>query len=256
MSQQINLFNPLFRPRGFSFVSAQAMLYGVLLAAAGVALAALYGDYELREVTARAQAAGRAHQAATERLAELGQAVAQLKANPQLAAETAALDAQFKARREVADILRSGALGSTAGFSEYLRAFSRQTVNGLWLTGFTIDGADLTLTGRTLDPELVAGYLKQLNREEVLRGREFSALRMRQPAPDESAAKGTARAAAAPRYLEFTLSTTAVADEPSRAGAPPARAPAPAVAAVPAPPAAIAKAVEAVKSGLAPERAQ
>lgn len=259
MSQQVNLFNPLFRPRGFSFTSAQSMLYGVAIAAAGVALSAAYADYELRQVAARAQASNQAHQAATARLAELNTEVAQLKASPQLEAEVAALEAQFKLRQEVADTLRSGAIGNTAGFAGYMRAFSRQTLNGVWLTGFTIDGNDLTLAGRTLNSELVASYLTQLNREEVLRGREFSALRMRQPLPDvdEVPAKGGDARRAAPRHLEFTLSTAPIADEPQRPAvartpvAPAAVAPVPAI-----PSAEVEKAVEAVRAGLNPERSR
>ena len=39
MSQQVNLFNPIFRPKAFSFTSAKAMLYAMGIAATCLALA-------------------------------------------------------------------------------------------------------------------------------------------------------------------------------------------------------------------------
>ena len=49
--------------------------------------------------------------------------------------------------------LKGGAFGNQQGFAEYLRAFSRQSVNGLWLTGFTIAGSgELEIRGRVLEP--------------------------------------------------------------------------------------------------------
>jgi hypothetical protein len=233
MSQQINLFNPVFRPRGFSFTSAQSMLYAVGIAAAMVALSAAYGEYELKQVVARAQASGQAHKQATERLAQLSTEVAQQKPNAQIEADVAALEVQLKGRQEVVETLRSGVVGNTSGFSEYMRAFSRQTVNGLWLTGFEFDGNDLVLHGRTLNAELVANFLKQLNREQALQGREFSAMRIRQPPPDvdtpaAEADKGAKDAKAAPgRYLEFSISTAPLPDEPQRAAMKTVSAPAP-----------------------------
>ena len=46
--------------------------------------------------------------------------------------------------------LKSGGIGNTKGYSEYFRAFARQSVSGLWLTGFDIngDGAQMTLQVR------------------------------------------------------------------------------------------------------------
>ena len=258
MSQQVNLFNPLFRPKGFSFTSAKAMLYAMGIAATCLALAAVYEDYALREVAARAQSTETMHKEATAKLAQLTNEVAQQKPNPQIEADIAALEAQLKGRQEIVETLRSGAVGNTSGFSEYMRAFSRQTVNGLWLTGFEFDGNDLVLHGRTVNPELVANFLKQLNREQSLQGREFSAMRIRQPAAEGAADAGKgepekAPRAAAGRYHEFSISTAPLAEETRRAEARPITVSTPAP-----PPAATApidtnKVIEAAKSALKPE---
>ena len=136
-------------------------------------------------------------------------------------AEVAALERQLNDREEVIAALKSGVVGSTDGFSDYLRAFSRQSVGGLWLTGFDIAqaGNALALQGRTLSAEHVATYLKRLNQEKTMQGRQFAAMRISQPPPPPAAAanavtpnEAKARKPSPPRYLEFTISTLDIAD--------------------------------------------
>jgi Tfp pilus assembly protein PilN len=224
MSQQINLFNPIFRKQGFSFTSATAMLYGIGIAIAAAALVAVYQDSRLRDVQTRAQAVEQAHKDATARQAKLAAELAQQKPNAQLTAESARLEAQLKGRQEITATLKSGAVGNTRGFSEYMRAFSRQNVNGLWLTGFDIAlaGNELAIQGRTLSADLVATYLRRLNQEQALQGRQFAAMRISQPPPEpekqpkaeqkaDQGAKGQQdvkeQKVALPHYLDFNIST-------------------------------------------------
>jgi len=69
-------------------------------------------------------------------------------------------------------------LAGPAGYSEYLRAFARQTVQGLWLTSIQIadGGAQLTMGGRALQADLVPVLIGRLKQESVLRGRPLEAL--------------------------------------------------------------------------------
>lgn len=228
MSQQINLFNPFFRKRGFSYTSATAMLYGVGIAAALAALAAVYEDYQLRAVQTQARAVDQAYKEATALHDQLATELARQKPDAQLEAELAKSDAQLKSRREIIETLKSGTVGNTGGFSEYMRAFSRQSINGLWLTGFDIAGNELALQGRALSADLVAGYLKQLNREPALQGRQFAAMRISQPPPGPAAQPRADPDAKArkdakeqkpvlPRYLEFNISTLEPTDNPQQA---------------------------------------
>ena len=229
MSQQINLFNPRFRKRGFSLGSATAMLYAAGIAVAAAALIAVDQEHQLRDVQARAQVMEQAHGEARANHEKLVAELAKSKPGAQLAAEIAALDTQLSERQEVIAALKGGAIGNTDGFSSYLRAFSRQSISGLWLTGFDIafSGNALALRGRTLGAEHVAEYLKRLNQEESMQGRQFAAMRISQPppasatapvaatAPAKSAVERndrTARGPTAPRYLEFMISTLDIAD--------------------------------------------
>jgi hypothetical protein len=74
--------------------------------------------------------------------------------------------------------LQAGVMGDSAGYSEYLRAFARRTVQGLWLTGIQIaeGGAQLTMSGRALQADLVPVLIGRLKQESVLRGRPLEAL--------------------------------------------------------------------------------
>jgi hypothetical protein len=231
MSQQINLYNPIFRKKGFSYTSATAMLYGVGIAIALAALVAVYEDYQLRGVQTQARATDQAYKDATANHEKLTAEVTKRKPNAQLEAEVAALDARLTGRQEIIDALKSGAVGNIGGFSDYMRAFSRQIISGLWLTGFDIalGGNELAIQGRTLSADLVASYLKQLNQEKALQGRRFASMRIDQPPPDAASLPKAGQKAdksvpdqkaskeqksATPRYLEFTISTMDIPASP------------------------------------------
>ena len=252
MSQQINLYNPLLRKQGFKLLSATTMLYAFAIAVGVAALVAVYQEQQLRDVQARAQAVERAHREASANGDKLVAEIAKQQPNAQLAAEIAALDTQLSERQEVMAALKDGVVGNTDGFSTYMRAFSRQSISGLWLTGFDIalSGTALALRGRTLSAEHVAEYLNRLNQEKSMQGRQFAAMRISQPPapatvpaqvaapapvatpapssatanpPAKSAAGAndiTARVPAPPRYLDFMISTQDIAEGPQGAMAP------------------------------------
>ena len=215
MSQQINLFNPIYRKQSFSFTSALAMVYGAGAVVAMMALAGVYTSNQLRALQASAQALDLTYKAATASYDKLVAEVARQKPNPQLQADVAARELQLAERQDVVETLKNGTLGNTDGFSDYLRAFSRQSVTGLWLTAFDIGSAGnaLALQGRTLSPEHVATYLQRLNKEKALQGRQFASMRISQPPPEPKAEKavpdksGAREQPAPPRYLDFTIST-------------------------------------------------
>jgi hypothetical protein len=127
------------------------------------------------------------------------------KPDPQLEAEIAKLQGELKQAQQTMSALNAGNFGDRKGFAQYLNAFSRQSIDGIWLTGFSITGGgDIEISGRTLRPDLVPVYIQRLNEEEVLAGRSFAHLEMKRPETETTPDKKPAPLAP---YLEFTLGT-------------------------------------------------
>lgn len=217
MSQQINLLHAVAVKRSFSFTSAAAMAFGVLVAAALMLALGMYERMRLPELQKEALAVDRAlkdAQAGQDKTAAERKA---RKADPGDEAKLSQLEAQLRSRNEVAEALNGGIVGTAAGFSRYMMALSRQNLPGVWLTGFDLaaGGSELTLSGRALNPDLLPEYLQRLTREAPLQGRRFASMVISQPAavpsakgdPDDGA--GSRRT---PPYIEFVI-TSAKGDE-------------------------------------------
>lgn len=205
MSQNINLLGPAFRKR------PQLLTLVRVAQCVGITLAALLAyHFDLQQ-----QVSGLSAELRTaERLLSSQRVLAEkLKGKPgvpradaQLDADVARLEAELKTAREAMEGLKGGAFGNQQGFAEYLRAFSRQSVNGMWLTGFSIaGGGELEIRGRALSPDLVPSYIQRLNREQVFAGRSFARLEMSRPKPEPATGKTPPPL---PRFLEFSLATT------------------------------------------------
>ena len=207
MSQQINLLNPAFRKKHEWFT---ALMLAQALIVLAVIMAGVYA-YQYRQVMLLAKQAQAGADSLTQeqaRLVKMGAEYAPRQKNAALEKRVTELEQQLKGEEAVLEVLQSGSLGNTQGYSGYMRAFARQTVNGLWLTGFSIKGAgqDMAIGGRTLRPELVPAYIQSLNQEAVTKGRAFAALEIQQPKV-EPATKD--KPEQTPNYLEFNLHSNA-----------------------------------------------
>jgi hypothetical protein len=214
MSQNINLLGPAFRKQ------RQLLTLAAVAQALGITLVALFCyQFILQQQVNGLAAELRAAEGllgSQRGYAEKLKDKPALKPDARLEAEIGQLEAELKTAREAMEALKGGAFGNQQGFAEYLRAFSRQSVGGLWLTGFSIAGSgELEIRGRVLSPDLVPSYIQRLNREEVLAGRSFARLEMSRPKPEAPAAKDKAagKAPYTPRYLDFSLATTAAAEK-------------------------------------------
>ena len=202
MTREINLYNPALAPKVELF-SGRAVL-GALAGVLGVCLAAwmAVGIQAARAAQRETAQAAQLSQLQAE-VTRLAQQAAKRRPDPAVQDELTRIDALLTERNQVLATLDSGALGDTGGVSEYFRAFARQTVNGVWLTGFSVAGAgsDIVIQGRTLDAALVPGFLARLRNEDVLRGHSFEALSVYQP----GAVGGESKPAG---YLEFRMATS------------------------------------------------
>ena len=208
MTQQINLFNPIFRKQRIVFTLSRVVICAVVgaLAMTGVWY---YQHRVVKGLKEELQSAQSLLKAQREHVDKMTKGQAAVSGQPsQFDLETARLERELKHGRDEIAAIEGGISGGMRGFSEYLGAFSRQTLNGLWLTGLVISGdGNITIRGRALNPELLPDYIQRLNREQVLQGRNFSALELHQAAQGPGAPGKAKPAERLPRFLEFSLAT-------------------------------------------------
>lgn len=204
MSQQINLYNPVFLKQK-KYFSALTMLQALGLIAVGAALFYVYAAYQVNLLSRQVDEAGKRYAAEENRLMRYASEYSPQQSAQLLEEQLRGLEAQAAAQQELLESLKSGAMDNTSGYSEYLRAFARQVIPGLWLTGFSIDnnGTQLSLSGGATDPSLVPSYIQRLNREKVMQGKSFAGLQMQQPK-----AEGGKPA----RYVEFMLQSVGTSE--------------------------------------------
>ncbi len=206
MSQQINLFNPVFLTQK-KYFSVLTMVQALGLVVLGSVLFYAYGLYQVSELSGQADEMSKRYAAEQARLVNFANEFSPQRSREMLEEEAKRLEAQAAAQEAMLNLLKSGAMGNTEGFSEYMRAFARQSVNGLWLTGFDItgDGTQMTLSGAALNPQLVPVYIQRLSKEKIMHGKTFDTLQMQQP--KQEAGKPVAR------YVEFSLRSASAVEE-------------------------------------------
>jgi Tfp pilus assembly protein PilN len=206
VSQQINLFNPLFVKR-VKYFSVLTMLQSLAFLIVG--LAAFYGYSLEQEAALERQTADSLRESAfqKERLARLSAGYSPGASQKQAEEELRATESAIAAREALLRKIQSGTLEKTAGYSEYLRALARQIVNGVWITGVTIEegSQNLTLTGKALQADLVPVFIGKLGAESALRGRTFDSLVISQTLTDAER-----KSASPPAYVAFRLSSSEV----------------------------------------------
>ena len=205
MSQQINLFNPIFMKQR-KYFSLLAMLQALGLIIAGSLVFYGYAIYQVDQLNRQLVDNTKRYNAEQVRLANYVAEFSPKQANQILQDEVQRLEKQTAEQNEMIETLKSGAVGNTTGYSEYMRAFARQMVQGLWLTGFKVtgDAAHISLSGGVVSPELLPAYIQRLGKERIMQGKTFSTLKMQQAKADEGAA-GQVHPSSERSYIQFTM---------------------------------------------------
>jgi len=201
VSQQVNLYQPVFRKQKRKF-SAVTILQATALVT--LIIAAMYGYtwWQVRALRTEVASTDRQLASVTKKLEDTSRQFGERSQSKELLARLKEAESQLADKQRLQDLLNTAQF-NTRGFSEYFIAFARQHTPGIWLTGFDIVGAgkQLTLNGRSIQPELVPRYLQRLSAEKRLQGVEFQTFQM-------SRAPGTAT------YVEFLAKTGAGGGEP------------------------------------------
>lgn len=141
------------------------------------------------------------------------------KPSKTLLEEIADSEAKLSEREKAFEKLKSVGLGRGNGFSGLMQAFARQNVNGLWLIGFSANGAgdQMRINGRALTPDMIPEYLGKLSAEQSMRGRAFTRLQVTQPKPGIEAALPNSQVKPVvlkPNYVDFELSAEKAVGKP------------------------------------------
>ena len=199
MSQQINLYNPLFLEKK-KYFSAVTMSQAFGLIVLGLAVFYAFAFWQDRKLARQIGESGRAYEQQKQQFAKITAELSPEKREAQLDQDLKSIEVAIALRRSLMGELGTGGLAGSAGYSEYLRAFARQTVQGLWLTSIQIaeGGGQLTMSGRALQADLVPVLIGRLKQESVLRGRPLEGLAITRSA----AGKTPGRA-----IVEFTVTS-------------------------------------------------
>jgi hypothetical protein len=206
MSQQINLFNPIFMKQR-KYFSLLTMLQALGLIVAGSLVFYGYAVYQVNQLSLQLEENTKRYKSEQARLASYVAEFSPQQARQLLQDELQRLEEQTAEQNELIETLKSGALGNTNGYSEYMRAFARQIVQGLWLTGFKVtgDAAQFSLSGGVVNPESLPEYIQRLGRERIMQGKTFSTLKMEQAKVGEPAGAGQTTVPSEQHYIKFTM---------------------------------------------------
>jgi hypothetical protein len=175
MRQQINLYQPMFRPQKQPL---PAMLMVQVLAAAAAIMLLVFGydAWRTHALAAEVDAREAERLAAEQALEQVKQRHPPREPDQALQNEVAGVAREIDLKEQLVERLAQGAFGNTAGFSSYLEGMARQHVQGTWLTGFSISGGGqvIALSGRSLAPELVPIYVQRLAGEAAFSGKSFN----------------------------------------------------------------------------------
>ncbi len=218
MSQQINLINPaLIKQKdfltsaiiGFTYLALVAVLLGWYVISAN----------QVASLTKqRDQAAQQLLQVQTG-LTQATAARVPREPSKTLLSELVQLEGKHKVQTQILETINQSQSTANRGLAAYMRGFARQTIDGLWLTGFTIDSNSgaMTIHGRSLRADILPQYISRLGNEPVFAGQSFGGLHMQQPvAADEKTTKAPAS--------NIPVAATAKTDANPAAGAVPAEA--------------------------------
>jgi len=195
VSQQINLYSPLFRKQK-KLLSAMLLLQATGLLVLAVAGFYFYLSAQTSRLEARVADSSRQLQNELEQLKVHGTQQSPDARVKLLAERRKKLEAEFSERTQALQAMDKGAAGRTEGYSGLLRALARLSMDGIWLTRvrFSEERGEAFIAGRAARPELVPLYLQRLRTEERLQGQDFSSLEITRPAQPA-------------RFIEFVLSS-------------------------------------------------
>ena len=184
--QQVNLYLPQFRPNREPVRSVH-MLWG---SAAFVILLLLMSFLSHRHNQTLNQQLVQSQQQVVELKQHLQQLIAaQPKANLEaLDAQILQLQTNIAHRKQLEDLVATNNLGNSQGFSQQMAAMSRQALDTIALTAFTLvrGGSYAEFAGQARASDQIPLYLQKLRTEESFAHVAFGVLKVKPVAGDQN----------------------------------------------------------------------
>jgi hypothetical protein len=180
MSAQINLYNAELNQKKLTF-SARIFAQILGLMVLGMVSLTWYLNYQTVQLEQQINSNKAQLTNAQAQLAKVSADYPPRTRSKALENRIGLLDAEIKSLLMAEDLLKHGDFGNAQGYSSYLSAIARQSLDGVWLTQVSVGeaGRALGLRGRAVRAELVPQFIGRLAGEAALRGKAFDALEMR-----------------------------------------------------------------------------
>ena len=212
MSQQINLLNPtLIKQKDFINTNNIAITL-VLLSAL---MLGYYGhaQKQLLLLTMQRSQVAKELFAVQAQLKQTALLHTPHELNKALLDQITQLEQKEKMQQQILQTVNQSAATPEKGYAALMRAFAKQSLDGLWLTSFSFDSATekLNINGRTLRADLVPEYISHLGNEPALKGKLFSALNMSLPKTDTASGSNSSLPTTTSATTEKNINTVAAA---------------------------------------------
>jgi len=180
--QQVNLYQEQFKPKQVILPAQQVLLVAILPIIIFILLTIYFANTQ-RSLDDELAAQTEQTQQQQLQLDALQLQVDSLKQNPLLLAELNALRQQLDSKQILIDYLTNQTLGNQHGFSTMLTALSKQHIDDLWLTQFSLlnSGEFIALQGSAYTSQLIPEYIDNLAKSEQFQGKNFSVFQLQQP---------------------------------------------------------------------------
>lgn len=177
MKQQINLYQSEFQKK-WEFLSIETLFVcaiGLIVVLGGIYWFSASETWalksELKELESKVAAR-------TEELAKISQASKSQGPHKAEVISIESLKKQLEKKRLAVNKLRDIYQSDSSGFSRYFESFSRNVLNGLWLSEFSIydGGSEFEIKGRASEAKLVLAFIENLSKDVMFSENDFSTL--------------------------------------------------------------------------------
>ena len=174
MRQQINLHQPIFR-RERKAISAVMVATTLGVLALSLTAFTVYSSRSVERLQSQVAELSQQQARQQEQLAKVGETLSRQARRSDVETSVKALTATLNERTQALQVLQSGAAGQTSGFAARMEALARRHVNGLWIDGLAMSGtrSTMSISGGSVDADIVPTYLRSLSTETVLSGTRF-----------------------------------------------------------------------------------